>query len=87
MKKITVDAYSAPPLKFQAMTLEWVEDKQKKTLPGYVFIGAWIENNVTLCEMLSPKSLGRTVTTFQALCRDFNWEGKTKKLCEHYEVK
>lgn len=91
MKKITVDAYYRPPIKGQELILTWIEKEKGKnvvrTLEGYKLLNMWYEGTELRCELYSPKSERNVITLFYYLCRDFNWEGKTKKLCEHYEVK
>lgn len=91
MEKIKLNAYYSLPHQGQHIVLEWKEKKDGKTILcsilGYMFMGAWIENNVTLCELFSAKSERRVITTYQVMCEHYTWEGKSNKLCEHYEAK
>ncbi|QXN67563.1 hypothetical protein [Klebsiella phage vB_Kpn_3] len=81
------------PCSSRHLSLAWVEDKQTVSLVVYVFfgfqmLGMWFEKNVLVCELFSPKSLvSRVMSTFQAVCEHFYWEGKTQMLFDYYEVK
>lgn len=91
MVKLKLNAYYSLPIQGQHLVLEWKEKiNGKETLCsvlGYMFLGAWIENGTTLCKLLSPKSERRVTTTYQVMCEHYCWEGKSDKICEHYEAK
>ena len=91
MQKITLNAYSSPPLQGQELVLTWLEKEKGKpvlrTMSGFQMLGMWYEKNVLVCELYSPKSKRRVMSTFQAVCENFYWEGKTKMLFDYYEAK
>ncbi|WKW87710.1 hypothetical protein pzkkv7_19 [Klebsiella phage pzk-kv7] len=56
-------------------------------MSGFQMLGMWYEKNVLVCELYSPKSNRRVMSTFQAVCENFYWEGKTQMLFDYYEAK